>query len=472
MTNLSALAERPETIIELNKEELYGLTLEEQREVQLAGVARRFTDLVNRIAVLRRLAEEQNIGEIRAIEDVAPLLIPHSALKSYPMSVLERSQFDRLTRWLDGFTAHDLSTVDASGCESIDEWLDLLDANTELRVAHSTGTSGKLSLIPRDVTGMKSVVTGWIRMFDRFRNERPHLGIPVEQAPTIFLQHRYGGMAIHRQIDAMVTLLYHGDDSMLVTTQPGRFSADVASFGGRLRVAEARGELGSIQISPRLIRKRDEFLQEQQNASLYLDRFFETIQARFRGRPVAVVGSVPHLYNISLEAQKRGVENVFHTHSFVQAGGGMKGHVLPDDWRATVDRFVGGAPLSEGYGMSEMGMSTRICPHGRYHIEAWQIPFLLDPRSGLQLPRTGTHTGRYGCFDLNAQSWWGGFLTGDRVTLSWGDTEPCACGRIGPYVHPGIRRYSEAEGGDDKITCAGAPEAHDRALDFILEAIA
>ena len=43
------------------------------------------------------------------------------------------------------------------------------------------------------------------------------------------------------------------------------------------------------------------------------------------------------------------------------------------------------------------------------------------------------------------------------------------CSRIGAYLHHGIRRYTEKEGGDDKITCAGAPGAHDRAVDFILE---
>lgn len=472
MPDLTALAQQPETIIELGKAELYGLSLNEQRELQLAAVRKRFSDLAGRVAVLGRLAGEQNIAEIGALEDVAPLLFPHSALKSYPMAVLERGQFDRLTRWLAGFTAHDLSHIDASSCETIDDWLHLLDAETDIRVAHSTGTSGKLSLIPRDIAGMRSVVSGWIRMFDRYRDERPHLPIPVEQAPTIFLQHRHGAMAIHRQIEFMVQLLYHGDESMLVTTQPGRFSADVASIAGRLRVAEARGELGAVQISPRLAQKREAFVKEQQNAGSNLDHFFETIVERFRGEPVAVVGSVPHLHTIAMEAAKRGVENVFHSHSFIQAGGGMKGHVLPDDWRATVDRFLGEAPLSEGYGMSEMGMSTRICPGGHYHIEAWQIPYLIDPQTGAQLPRTGTLTGRYGCFDLNAQTWWGGFLTGDKVTLSWGDTEPCRCGRIGPYVHPGIRRYTEAEGGDDKITCAGAPEAHDRALDFILDTMA
>jgi hypothetical protein len=119
--------------------------------------------------------------------------------------------------------------------------------------------------------------------------------------------------------------------------------------------------------------------------------------------------------------------------------------------------------------MSEISGAVRICPAGHYHIPTWVIPFLLDPVTGEQHPRTGVQTGRYGVFDLNAESFWAGYLTGDEVTLSWGDTEPCSCGRTGPFLHGDIRRYSEKEGGDDKITCAGAPEAYDKAVDFIMQ---
>jgi hypothetical protein len=34
-------------------------------------------------------------------------------------------------------------------------------------------------------------------------------------------------------------------------------------------------------------------------------------------------------------------------------------------------------------------------------------------------------------------------------------------------VYPTIRRYSEKEGGDDRVLCSGAPEAHDNALAFL-----
>jgi hypothetical protein len=76
------------------------------------------------------------------------------------MSFLEQDRFDRVTAWLNGFTTHDLSTLDASGCKSIDDWLQRMDSGTQVRVIHSTGTSGKLSFLPRGTLEMDRMVTG------------------------------------------------------------------------------------------------------------------------------------------------------------------------------------------------------------------------------------------------------------------------------------------------------------------------
>src|SRR6202023_1300665 len=94
----------PERIIELPPTDMYGIALEEQARIQLMGARKRFEQLVDDIPMLGRLAQEQGITKISSLEDMGPLLIPHSAMKSYPMSYLERSQFDRLTAGLDAFT--------------------------------------------------------------------------------------------------------------------------------------------------------------------------------------------------------------------------------------------------------------------------------------------------------------------------------------------------------------------------------
>jgi hypothetical protein len=93
---------------------------------------------------------------------------------------------------------------------------------------------------------------------------------------------------------------------------------------------------------------------------------------------------------------------------------------------------------------------------------------VLHPETGQPLPRSGTQTGRFALMDLLPENYWGGLVTGDEVTLSGWD-EPCSCGREGPYLHSTIRRFSEIQGGDDKINCAGAPEAHDKAIEYLLQ---
>ncbi len=162
----------------------------------------------------------------------------------------------------------------------------------------------------------------------------------------------------------------------------------------RLRLAagcasrDAKGELGKLQISPKLMARRDAFLREQERSAGYMDAFLKDVDSRFRGKPVSIMAHIPMLFNVATEGLKRGIENVFAKDTFIMAGGGMKGLTLPEHWRETVDRFFGGAPLSDGYGMTEMVASTRACPHGRYHLPPWQIPFLLDPETGRQYPRS------------------------------------------------------------------------------------
>ena len=65
----------------------------------------------------------------------------------------------------------------------------------------------------------------------------------------------------------------------------------------------------------------------------------------------------------------------------------------------------------------------------------------------------------------NKRAIWGGFVTGDQITLDW-DTD-CACGRTSVFVHDSVSRYSEARGGDDKINCVAALDAHAEALDYL-----
>jgi hypothetical protein len=136
---------------------------------------------------------------------------------------------------------------------------------------------------------------------------------------------------------------------------------------------------------------------------------------------------------------------------------------LPSNWREQVFEFLGFDSVFEHFGTSELLGVSVMCDTGHYHFPVSVVPFVLDPVTGTPLERKDPQHGRLAMLDTISTCYWAGLVTGDEVTVQGWD-EACPCGRVGPYLVPPIRRYSEAQGGDDKITCAGAPEAHDRTL--------
>ncbi len=166
------------------------------------------------------------------------------------------------------YATHDLSVLNTKKpCDSIDDWLDVLDQSTEgISVLHSTGTGGELSLHCRAARpeNKKIMVTAWRQMFERFRDEPPRMGAAVEQASTIFVQYRKGAWrSIACSIICKEYVMYSGDahpedrDDESVPLQ----RADAASIGGRLRVAQAKGELRKTADPRRklMAQRRDAF---------------------------------------------------------------------------------------------------------------------------------------------------------------------------------------------------------------------
>jgi hypothetical protein len=132
--------------------EAHHLPVAELAQLQRSALGQRFAALRDRIAVLRTLADEQKVGEFESLNDAVPLLFPHTMYKSYPASLLEKDRYDQLTSWLGRLTTCDLSTANVSACDGIDSWLDTLDRETDVRVLHSSGTTGTMTFLPRHRT--------------------------------------------------------------------------------------------------------------------------------------------------------------------------------------------------------------------------------------------------------------------------------------------------------------------------------
>ena len=456
--SINALLDRPTV-------ELWSIDPAERESDQLAMLVERFEELRPRVAQLGKLASLQGIDSVATLDDVAPLLFQHTVYKSYPVSLLEKGRFDLLTRWMDGLTIHDLSGVDVSRCDSIDSWFEALEAQSPLRPSHSTGTTGKLSVIPRDRDDLERYDDGRVRgLSEPFGDEPDRLAALRDgnnPIPIVYPSYRRGRQGAQRMLDALVRKL--GSEETTYTLYDEFNSADVASLAGRVRGASEKGVLDEMKIAPDLLKRFKTSLARQANQAQDQAAFIERVQSELRGRKVYAFGAVPFLYNWTVLGEARGIQGLFAPESQITSGGGLKGASVPEDWQKRVERFLG-AKLQFGYGMTELMTGHGMCPQGHYHVSPYNVPFVLDAETGAPLPREGVQTGRYAAFDLLAGSYWGGFVTGDKVTVTW---DGCACGRRGPYVHPSIGRFSELEGGDDKISCSGSSDAHEEAMSWL-----
>jgi len=456
------MADDPPEYFGYSMADAHQLPRAEWQAMQLAALQRRFSDLNGRLPVLTSTAQEMGIGSIARIEDGANLLFPHTVYKSYPVSLLERNRFRQLTKWLSRLTTTDLSEADVDGCEGIDAWLKALEDSVGLSVTHSSGTSGTMSFLPRtadgyriisEVFGMSSREANGI---DNARRNEPwhtfYLGFKGGRSHAA----RAGGWAYDNFAHApqYFHTLYDVD-----------MSSDVMFMAARVRQAEARGELDRLEITPSMKARQAEFEETQRKSAQALDRIFHEMLA-LRGERVYVGGMNGAMTELAQRGLAEGYRNVFGPDCIVQTGGGNKGGLLPDDWAELCLEFTGAKQIAQYYGMTEVTMIAGMCEQGHYHIPPWVVAYVLDPDTGEARPREGVQTGRAAFFDLVPQTYWGGFASGDEITV---DFEPCACGRTTYHAHAQIQRFSEKRGGDDKITCAAADDAHAAAIEILAQ---
>ncbi|MCY1438681.1 hypothetical protein D9M71_548900 [compost metagenome] len=256
------------------------------------------------------------------------------------------------------------------------------------------------------------------------------------------------------------------DEAHFYPAYPSTLSTDMLHLGAKIRAAHAKGTLDRLEISPELMARKKDFDKQQAEAPQHLAAFFERMASELKGKRVYIGATWNLLHNMAKAGLECGLEGVFHPDSYIATTGGAKGVVQPEGWREDVLRFTGAKAINETYAMSEvLGGSHARCEEGHFHLAPTVIAYLLDPETSTPLPRQGRVTGRAAFFDLGAETRWGGFITGDEITIEW--DKPCACGRPSRYVAGPIQRYSEMNGGDDKITCAATENSHREAMDFL-----
>jgi len=456
---LAKLVDDPQPLNRMGSTRLFDIDWADIKELQLRAMQKRFEQMRPQIRVLDRLAEDIGIDRFDKPEDATPLFLPHTMYKSYAVSNIENGRYDRLTQWLSGLTSHKLGDVDVSACDSLESWLNALEANTPLRPVCSSGTSGKISVFPRGVPEAEYRTYNFLDVHGGYKNERDS-GLASGEveyfAPWPVATGRHNMPAHFKALREMV---FKDRPERMHILGKGHWDVDMLWLSGRLRQAEARGALGELKLSPAL---------EQADAQKNIDEFIHQLFVESRGKRIFLQAGYGQLIPLAQEAKKRGFKADFAPDSYILGGGrsGSKGGTFPDDWWEQCKEIFP-FEYSETYGMTESTGSARLCAGGHFHISPWVAVFLLDPDTSAPLERSGTQTGRLALFDLLPTSYWGGLITGDRITVNW--EGGCSCGRKGPYVHNDVVRYSNLRD-DDKVTCSKSPDAYDKAVELTLGA--
>jgi hypothetical protein len=271
--------------------QMHSISRGELEALQRQAMGIRFQQHRDSIEMLRKLAERLGITALNDFNDVVPLFFSHTAFKSYPAALVDKKRFDLMTKWLDKLTSYDLSDVDTAGCTGIDDWIDRLDEQTPLEVITSSGTTGTISILPKDTCGARDGMTLWkICLFQTFGQEptERELNPSVDVVWPNFANGKLGHLRIANMIKGGFT---GGDESKFHALYPFAVDTDLMFRASKMRAAASRGELDRLQIDPALAARKDEFIAMQARQPQDMDAFFSRITEQLRGKRVFMLGT-------------------------------------------------------------------------------------------------------------------------------------------------------------------------------------
>jgi hypothetical protein len=422
-------------------------------ELQLAAIRERFAERRQQIRTLDKRATETGITEIRTLDDVVPLLFAHTNYKSYPEAFIDAGQWKHMNVWLKTLCTYPTDDIDVAGVRDVDDWLDRAHAAGHYLFA-SSGTSGKSSFLDQSRKDRDYAVPACLAAFDL---STP--GYRPNHDRSVFTMMPPRGT--HKMTE--VSNLHFGR-----WAAPGelyRLSEEPILAMDSMRPAQLRRMLAAGKVGPgEIAAYEDQVIARQQRRAEAMEAWLDALIAR-RHQPLYIGLMWGVAWQVVEKLRARGIKDGdFHPDTIMSTGGGTKGAVLPDDYRAQVMRFFGLTEdrLPNSYAMVEMsGFCALIQPHGVFAIPPWIVPLILD-KAGERLLNPidgkGVVEGRMAFFDILADARWGGIISGDKVQVEFGSGLD---GVKTPIVRS-VARYQDLAEGEDKLTCAGSIDSYVR----------
>jgi hypothetical protein len=408
-------------------------------------------DRVGRIRLLRNRAEASGITSIREPEDIVPLLFAHTAYKSYPEAWLTERKWDRLGKWLETVSSHPITGVDVGDVRDIDDWIDRLQAAGHF-VSCSSGTTGKSAMMNGSAADME-----WSRG-DSVGSFSWGSGVNPAQDRKIFGLAPVASVPRNLVIrDALVKAYgLPGLTPFIYPVPPITIGQITGMVALRKSMADGTAKPADIAAYEANSARRQQALDDAVGVCAEA-----LVQAR--SDKLFLSGMWASLYKVAEAVRARGFGGKdFHEDNSIYIGGGLKGAVLPPNYRQFVFETFNLSPsrVFQMYGMQEINTGMPRCAAGRYHVAPWLMCLMLDQSGEKLIPAVGEVEGRAAFFDLSLEGRWGGVISGDKITVNYGK---CECGNRSPSIRDDITRYADLAGGD-KITCAGTIDAYVRGV--------
>jgi hypothetical protein len=436
----------------------FDLSFAEIRDAQILAMNERLYERIGAIKLLALRAEEADITRIDRLEDVVPLLLPHTAYKSYPESFLREKRWDRLTKWLGTVSTYPIDNVVLEGIVDIDEWVARL-AKAGHFLSCSSGTTGNPAMLMNSRADVEFAATDVVEAVLWGSDMAPVADRTMANLGLITITPR--GTAMGGNLFA--TFADTGRERISLSVPPLTVGSITKMIALRKAVADGTAKPAEIAeyeaesaarqtVVNEAFGKAAEMLIERRNEKLYISGYWG------------------QLYQVAEEIRSRGYGGKdFNPENSAYLAGGLKKSQLPPNYREVVfDTFnISSRFAYHMYGMQEIQSSMPRCQKGgRYHVPPWLVCLPLDKDGEALLPGLdasdfrGEVEGRAAFFDLSLDGRWGGIISGDHIHVDYGR---CACGATAPSIRDDIRRYSDIQG-DDKIACSGTIDAYVRGL--------
>lgn len=411
-----------------------------------------FQQRVGQVPVLRQRAGAEGISEIRCLEDLVPLLFPHTVYKSYPAPLVDHGRWAQLNRWLSSVSSRPIE-VDVEGVATVDDWMDRLGEAGHF-VSQSSGTTGKSSFLVKSRADLDASASNHVDLLRA-------AGLASDNGWNVISLAPSGNTNVLGRYMAEHVLGRHfaRTDGIRPFQGAPQTESQRAFMARMIRLQRAltEGTASPDEIAAMRAEQERRQAESEQALEVMADRILER-----RGERMLFGTMLAQAWRFTQTLRQRGVQpGEIKGENAVYMAGGTKGVVLPPDHEDEIRGMLNVSPARfvQLYSMQEINQGMAKCTSGRYHVGPELVLLVLDD-AGEQLarPSGGEVEGRAAFFDMTIDARWGGVISGDNIRA---DLKGCPCGRSGPSIHRDITRYANKVDGD-KITCAGTMDAYVR----------